>query len=254
MKKQQQGILSIGTSNIVVPGNKQSFPEEYRQKSRLNFYSSLFNSVEVNSSFYKVPMRSTFEKWAADVPEDFKFSVKLSKDITHIKDLEFDTNKIDSFLNAANGIVTKKGCLLVQFPGKINFDYYNKVEQILERLQQQDSHNSWHKAIEFRNPTWYVNETHELLDEYNASLILHDMPKSKNTELNKGSAIVYLRYHGPKGNYRESYSDSFLKEQFNQIQQWLKAGKDVYAYFNNTIGDALQNALTLKKMYNASLR
>lgn len=253
MKKQQQGILSVGTSNIVVPGNKQSFPEAFRHKSRLNYYSSIFNSLEVNSSFYKVPMKSTFERWAADVPEHFKFTVKLSKEITHVKDLKFDENKIGSFLNAADGTGTKKGCLLVQFPAKISFEYYNKVEQILEGLQQQDPHNAWHKAIEFRNPTWYVNETHELLDEYNASLVLHDMPKSKNTDLNKKAAILFIRYHGPKGDYREGYSDSFLREQFKQIQQWLKAGKEVYAYFNNTIGDAFQNAMTLKKMYDDSL-
>ena len=69
--KQQPGILRIGTSNIVVPGTKQTFPEAFRIKSRLHYYASLFNTLEVNSSFYKVPMASTFEKWSLDVPEIF---------------------------------------------------------------------------------------------------------------------------------------------------------------------------------------
>jgi uncharacterized protein YecE (DUF72 family) len=249
----QQGVLRIGTSNIVVPGNKLSFPPEYQQKSRLNYYSSLFNSLEVNSSFYKVPMRSTFEKWAADVPADFNFTVKLWKEITHIKDLKFKLSNIDYFLNAADGIGAKKGCLLVQFPGKINLEYYNQVEQILEQLQQLDPYNTWHKVVEFRNTSWYVNEAHELLDDYNASLVLHDIPKSKNTKLNKKATVAYYRYHGPKGDYREGYSDNYLAEQFQQMQQWLNEGKDVYAYFNNSLGDAFENALTLRKMYKDSV-
>ena len=85
-----KGIIRIGTSNGYMPGNKFTFPPEYRLKSRLHFYSTLFNTVEVNTCFYKTPLRSTYEKWAKDVPEDFQFTLKLSKDITHVKELGYD--------------------------------------------------------------------------------------------------------------------------------------------------------------------
>ena len=248
MINKQRGILRIGTSNIVVPGTKQSFPEEYKLKSRLNFYSSLFNSLEINSSFYKVPLRATFEKWARDVPDDFRFTVKLWKEITHVKDLNSNLYDIDSFLNAADGLGYKKGCLLVQFPGKISFDYYNKVEDILQRIRQNNTGSSWYLAVEFRNPSWYVRETFELMDEHGASIVLHDIPKSRNVELNREARFVYLRFHGPKGDYRGSYPDDYLKDQSEKIKEWLKEGKDVYAYFNNTMGSALENVLTLKKL------
>lgn len=248
MSKQKKGSLYIGTSNIVVPGNKPSFPQEYQQKSRLHYYSTLFNSLEVNSSFYKVPMCSTFEKWSADVPENFRFSIKLWKEITHAKNLSFTAEQVNHYMKAAAGVGIKKGCLLIQFPGKISLDYYNEVETLLELLQQQDPDNGWQKAVEFRSASWYVSETHELLDSFNASLVLHDIPKSRNTDFNKRAKVIYIRYHGPTGDYRGSYTHSFLEEQYQQMQVWMKLGKDVYAYFNNTMGNALENAMYLKSL------
>ncbi len=242
----EKGIIRIGTSNIVVPGNKTSFPAEFQSKSRLNYYSSLFNTLEVNSSFYKVPMQVTFEKWCSDVPAGFQFSVKLWKEITHNKNLNTDLAYIDKFLNAAAGTGNKKGCLLVQFPGKVTMEYFKEVEHIIERIAQQES--GWRIAAEFRHNSWYIGETYEMLDEYDAALVLHDIPKSRMPENNSKANFVYIRFHGPTGNYRDSYTDGFLKEKASQIKGWLKEGKDVYAYFNNTIGSAYDNAHTLKMM------
>src|SRR4051812_36333206 len=115
MAKKKKGICRIGTSGIVVPGTKQSFPPAFQDKSRLNYYASFLNSIEVNSSFYKIPMRSTFERWAQDVPKDFHFTIKLWKEITHVKELKSDLGNITKFLAAADLIGNKKGCLLVQF-------------------------------------------------------------------------------------------------------------------------------------------
>jgi uncharacterized protein YecE (DUF72 family) len=243
----KKGTLRIGTSNITLPGNKQTFPKEFSDKSRLNYYASLFNSLEVNSSFYKVPLPATFAKWAADVPHDFQFTVKLWKEITHDKTLTIDPEKVNYFLNAASGLADNKGCLLIQFPGKINFEHFAKVEELLSEIKNAEGGTIWRKAIEFRSPTWYVSETEELMDEYDASMVLHDMPKSKLAEPNKNAPFVFIRYHGPAGDYRGSYSDEFLLKQYQNMKGWLRKGKDVYVYFNNTIGNAFENAMTLKK-------
>ena len=126
-------MVLIGTSNIVVPGTKQTFPEAFKHQSRLYYYNSLFNSLEVNSSFYKVPMPSTFEKWSADVAEDFQFALKPWREVTHVKELKANLSNIDLLMAAANKTKMKKrGCLLIQFPGKITLAYYNKVEKILQ--------------------------------------------------------------------------------------------------------------------------
>ncbi|MBE7170354.1 MAG: DUF72 domain-containing protein [Williamsia sp.] len=246
MIKPGKGILRIGTSNVVVPGNKQAFPPEFRQKSRLTYYSTLFNSVEINSTFYKVPMPATFEKWAAEVPESFRFTVKLWKEITHVKYLDFKAADLTLFYNAINRTGNKKGCLLIQFPGSTTLDSYAQVEQLLARCKELDPEPQWRIAIEFRSKTWYTGETYELLDQYGASLVLHDMPKSKHETLNKAAGFVYIRFHGVNGDYTGSYTDDQLGAQAQKVRHWLNEGKDVYVYFNNTIGDAFQNALYLK--------
>ena len=86
---------------------------------------------------------------------------------------------------------------------------------------------------------------YEILDEFKASMVLHDMPKCIPPELNKNADFVYLRFHGEKGDYRGSYSIRHLENKANEIRGWLHRGKDVYAYFNNTIGDASSNLQTL---------
>ncbi len=248
MASAKKHVLSIGTSNIVIPGNKQSFPQAFQDKSILHYYSSLFNSLEVNSSFYKVPQYGTFEKWAADVPHDFKFSIKLWKEITHAKNLSFEDKQVAHFLKSAEGLGNKKGCLLVQFPGKISMDQYNEVEHLLSLLEDYDPDNSWQKVIEFRNNSWYVSETSEMLDNFNASMVLHDIPKSANGVLNKNAKVAYTRFHGPAGNYRDGYSDQYLDNHFKQMQAWQKEGKQVYSYFNNSLGDAYKNAVYLQSL------
>jgi uncharacterized protein YecE (DUF72 family) len=249
--KNSNGILNIGTSNIVVPGNRESYPPAYKGRSRLNYYSSFFNSLEVNSSFYKVPMPATFEKWTLDVPDNFTFTVKLWKEVTHAKELNFDPSLIDHFLNAAGRLGRKKGCLLVQFPGKITIGYYSQVEKILQLINEYDPIDKWRIAVEFRNSSWYTGETFELMDEYGASIVLHDIPKARNAEINKKASFIFIRLHGPAGDYRGSYSNALLKEYAIKIKDFLKTGKDVYAYFNNTIGSAFENAIVLQGMVNA---
>ncbi len=248
MIQQPEGRSFIGTSNIVVPGTKQNFPEAFKQKSRLHYYSSLFNSLEVNSSFYKVPMYATFEKWAAEVPEDFRFSIKMWREISHVKNLKIEPTNSHYFLKAAAGIGPKKGYILLQFPGKISLEYYSQVQYILETLAQQDPTLHWPIAVEFRNPGWYVSETMELLEEYGAALVIHDMPKVPKTVFNLRVREVYLRFHGPEGNYRGSYGAASLQEKAERIIEWKKQGRTVFAYFNNTMGNAFENARTLQQL------
>jgi uncharacterized protein YecE (DUF72 family) len=236
----------IGTSNIVIPGNKNTFPKAFQQSSRLHYYASIFNTVEINSSFYKIPQQKTYEKWTTEVPGSFRFTIKLTKEVSHTKDLKWNEAAVEKFMQTAEGLGSKKGSILIQFPGKITLDHFNEVQQILEKISALDKDNSWHKAVEFRNNSWYISETWELLDEFSAGMVLHDHPKAKINEVKDHADFVYLCFHGPKGDYKDSYSESFLKERANEIRAWIRQRRTVYAYFNNTIGNAFENALTLK--------
>lgn len=238
----------LGTSNIVLPvPNKAFFPEEFQNKSRLHYYSSLFNSLEVNSSFYKIPMPQTVTKWANDVPKHFRFTFKLWKGITHAKELEYNPEDIDKFFKSVSMIGEKKGCILVQFPRSIKYSLFSKVQRLFLDLQNCKENDGWRIAIEFRDKTWYRDEVYALLERNQLSLVQHDMPDSHIAFPDLYSEVIFLRFHGEEGNYRGSYSDEFLAEYSSHIKDWLNEGKTVFAYFNNTIGDAYKNASTLQK-------
>ena len=241
--------LWIGTSGLVLPvPNKQSFPQEFRSGTRLTFYASLFNSLEVNSSFYKIPLPKTFSKWAAEVPENFRFTVKLWQGITHEPQLNFTPSEVDKFMHAANQLSTKKGCLLIQLPPSLRADKTVRLQHLLERIKQSDPQQNWNLAVEFRNRTWYTPEVENLLNQFQTTRVLHDMPASKIMATTGQLPFVYLRLHGPVGDYKGGYSKNILKGYAKMIKQWQAAGKEVYVYFNNTIGDAIKDLEILRQM------
>lgn len=246
MNQQQKGNYYSGTSGLVLPvPNKSAFPPAFQDKSRLSYYASLFNSLEVNSSFYKVPMGKTIARWAGEVPDDFQFTFKLWKDITHCKGFSPVLESIDSFYEVINQVGDKKGCLLIQLPPSVTIYQQQQVKKIVDRVIQ---HGNWRTAIEFRHPSWYTSEIFSFADDYGINVVLHDMPASYNMHLSSKATVVYLRFHGPKGDYRGGYSMDFLAEYSELIKEWQGEGKDVYVYFNNTIGDAITNLATLNQL------
>jgi uncharacterized protein YecE (DUF72 family) len=240
-----QHKMFAGTSGLVLPVPQSLYPPEFQGKSRLTYYASLFNSLEVNSSFYKTPQASTVAKWSESVPENFQFTFKLSKAVTHAKSLHFNAADIDRFIDVINCIGNKKGCLLIQLPPALKIDYLHKLQDLLECLQNADPLNTWRRAIEFRNVAWYTKSVYNLLEAYNVSLVLHDLPASATPTDEVPNAVKYLRFHGPGGTYRGSYENRFLADHAAKINDWLTEGKEVYFYFNNTMGDALVNLQTL---------
>jgi uncharacterized protein YecE (DUF72 family) len=226
-------VFRSGTSGLVLPvPNKQAFPPEFRDKSRLTYYASLFNSIEINSSFYKVPMGSTVHKWAESVPDNFTFTFKMWKEVTHGKG---SLPEIDKFMAVINEVGEKKGSLLIQLPPSTTIAKRAWLETMFKRIQD------WPIAIEFRHASWYTPEIYAMADAFNVSIVLQDMPASYNILLNEKAPFVYIRFHGPAGDYKGGYTEEVLAGYALQIKTWLAAGKDVYVYFNNTIGDAVKN-------------
>src|SRR3569833_2822848 len=244
--KNKKGTFYGGTSGLLVPMPKRDFPQEFKDHSRLAFYATLLNSLEINSSFYKLPMSKTVAKWAAEVPSGFTFTYKLWREITQNKGLNFNDDDIARFMDVVSNAGDKKGCILVQFPPGTTVAR-GQLTHLLALLQGRNKNNEWHIAVEFRHRSWYTDEVYDLLRRFNAGLVLQDMPKSTTPQILTSDDLVYLRFHGPSGDYRGSYSDELLSEYATYIRDWQGEGKDVYVYFNNTAGDALNNLLTLKQ-------
>lgn len=239
----------VGTSGLVLPvPNKQHFPEEFKSGTRLSYYASLFNSIEINSSFYKVARPATYAKWATEVPDGFRFTVKLWRGITHQPGLEFADSDVDRCLLAANQLGTKRGCLLVQLPPGIHAGKAAQLERLLQQIHTTDPAGAWRLAVEFRHPSWYRPEIADLLTRYKAGLVLHDMPASKRETPAGKTLFIYVRYHGTEGDYKGGYSEEHLLKDARRMRTWLQEGREVYVYFNNTIGDALLNAQALRGM------
>lgn len=241
-----KGNYYSGTSGIVVPQpNKQLYPEEFRDKSRLEFYSSLFNSIEINSSFYKLPMAKTVARWAESVPGDFRFTFKLWREITHVKELAFTNEDIDRFMNVIDEAGDKKGTLLVQFPPSLQVRHSGQVLELLNRIAGADRQGGWKIALEFRHDSWYTDETNRLLEDSASAVVMHDKTSGANSLPGNDPDFVYLRFHGHNGDYKGSYEDDFLYEYAQYVNEYRLEGKDVYVYFNNTRGDAVHNLITL---------
>lgn len=132
-----KGIFRSGTSNVEVPErNKAAFPEAFRTKSHLEYYASLFNSVEINRTFYKLPLPATIGKWAAQTPEAFRFTVKLWREITHGKELRYKPADVATFMQRVAPFGMKKGCLLVQFPAGLDMRNAGALERLLADIRQ----------------------------------------------------------------------------------------------------------------------
>ncbi|NCD68008.1 DUF72 domain-containing protein [Mucilaginibacter agri] len=231
-----------GTSGIKISMPKRVFPPEHAEKSRLAFYAHHLNSLEVNSSFYKLPLAKTVSKWAADVPLNFRFTFKLWKEITHQKNLIFKAEEVIRFLHVINIPAEKRGCLLVQFPPSLQIGALGQLEELLQLLSTSD----WIVAVEFRHNSWYNDKVYELLNSFQVAMVIQDMPKAPSPMEVTSDEIIYLRFHGPEGNYKGSYSEELLYEYATYIREWLQEDKMVYCYFNNTAGDALNNLNLLK--------
>lgn len=235
-----------GLSGLQLPIPKYLFPLAFENVSRLSYYASLFNSIEINSSFYKIMQVATVAKWAKSVPEYFCFTFKLWKGITHINGLQFKKEDVAHFFKSINAVKKKKGCVLLQFPPCLTNKSISQLEKLLNCITEIDPLRSWKIAVEFRNKSWYHTPVYELLNFHKVGLVIQDIPKSATPFLDHPSEFIYVRFHGPIGDYRESYSEDFLNEYTTYIHEWLNDGKNVYVYFNNTMGDAYDNARTLK--------
>lgn len=239
--------IYFGTSGILLPyKNKSFYPEALREKSRLAVYSMLFDSLEVNSSFYKMPRENTVLRWSEETTAGFRFTFKLWKGITHTKALQFDPADVDRFINNIHVVGQKKACILIQLPPAIRFDSLPRLGALLEQMTAKGQSKGWHVGVEFRHPSWKRDETYKLLDSFGAAQVLHDKQGGELLFDAARMPFVYLRFHGPEGDYGGSYDDAFLYEYSHYIRDWFAAGKEIFVYFNNTMGNALANLNTLR--------
>ena len=241
-----------GTSGLLLPyKNKGFYPEGLQGKSRLHVYSLLFNSIEINSSFYKIPQKSTIAKWALDVTDSFRFTFKLWKGISHAKALQYQGADLEKFMDALAAAGDKCGCLLIQLPPSVSQSASLRLEKLLDNIAEVSDHK-WNVCVEFRHATWYCENTYRVLDERQTGIVFHDKNSNGMNIDETAAPYIYLRFHGPEGNYRGSYDPVILEEYGQYIKEWLGSGKEVFSYFNNTMGGAITDLQYLRHIVSDS--
>ena len=216
----------IGTSGWVYPHWKGTFyPEELKEKDKFSFFVTQFNTVEINTTFYHLPLESTVKNWYKQAPSDFIFSVKASGYITHRKRLLEPEKTLELFFTRMRLLGKKLGPILFQLPPSF--------QQDLERLKNFINHLP--KGIytfEFRHPSWYTQETLDLLSENNIALCITDLKNHPSPEAITASH-AYIRLHGPLSTYSGKYGPRLLKIWQKKVKHWMSKNIDVYCYFDN---------------------
>jgi len=235
----------IGTSGFTYEHWRDIFyPPEVPAKNWLEYYARHFSTVEINSSFYHLPKPSVCDNWKRRTPENFTFAVKASRFITHIKRLKDCTEPIARFFGAVQPLGEKCGPILFQLPPGMKNDI-PRLEGFLKILPA-----GYRYVFEFRNKTWYTDDLFSALDTAGIGFCIHDLPDMVSPLWVTGS-FVYVRFHGAELRYSSPYNDEELASWAGRMNEWAKAGKDIYAYFNNDAGGyAVENAKTLIQFLN----
>ncbi|MBO9658663.1 MAG: DUF72 domain-containing protein [Chitinophagaceae bacterium] len=237
----KKGEVRIGTSGWHYKHWKNTFyPNELPEKQQFPFYATRFNTVEINNSFYKLPAEDVFRQWRKDSPRDFLFVIKASRFITHMKKLNLDKDGIRLFFSRVKLLKEKLGPILFQLPPRWKFNP-ERLAHFLSILP-----SKYRYAFEFRDKSWYRNETYELLRKNDCAFCIYELA-GHQSPMEVTASFVYIRLHGPSlSKYQGNYSKQQLTMWKKKCAAWQKEGKDVYMYFDNDqAGYAAFNAATL---------
>ncbi len=241
MEEGREGRVRIGTSGWVYRHWKGVFyPDDLSAKRWFAHYASHFDTVEVNNSFYRLPSAEAVQGWARQAPPGFVYALKASRFLTHRKKLKDPQEPLDTFLGRARLLGPHLGPVLYQLPPHWHRDT-TRLAEFLRLLPADVQH-----VFEFRDSSWYDDEVRRLLAKAGAGFCMHDLCGSVSPGWLTGR-VVYVRFHGPlERAYAGRYAPAQLEPWARRIDDYRRAGHDVYAYFNNDDrGYAVQNALEL---------
>lgn len=218
------------------------YPEGLSQRLWFQRYAEEFDTVEINASFYRVPLDKTFDGWREKAPDGFRYAVKVNRFITHLKKLVGVEMEVDRFIELARRLGEALGPLLYQLPPSLHKDLV-RLDSFLRRLPPDLEH-----VVEFRHRSWYDEEVLALLDRRGVGFVVHDLRSLISPRWASGRT-AYVRFHGSGGRYSGRYSDEDLLRWTDWCLEQSRAGRSVWCYFNNDIhGHAIEDARTLKSM------
>jgi uncharacterized protein YecE (DUF72 family) len=234
----------IGTAGWSIPvKDAPGFPEEGTSLGR---YASRFSCAEINSSFHRSHRPGTYERWRDSVPDDFRFSVKLAKTITHKQRLVEAEELLDAFLREISGLADKAAIILIQLPPSLAFDPA-VAEPFFDRMRRGTNAGL---VCEPRHASWFEEGADALLAERHIARVAADPAKVEAAAHPGGwRGLSYYRLHGSPVPYRSSYEPERLQAYARAMAADLAEGREMWCIFDNTASSAaLGNALDLQAL------
>jgi uncharacterized protein YecE (DUF72 family) len=237
--------LFVGTSGWAYPSWKPGFyPEKLAQAKFLPYYASQLNTVEVNLTFRQLLKDTTAQKWIAQTPDTFRFSIKAHQVLTHIKRLKNTDEFLPRFLATIEPLaaVGKIGPVLFQLPPNMKADV-EVLKAFLALVPR-----GVRAAFEFRNSSWFADEVFSLLKEHNRALCVAETEERVTPDVITAD-FCYYRYRKPE------YSADERRAMVDRMREHMNAGRDTYAYFKHeeTPQGALYAVDVLKESTNKNL-
>ncbi len=219
------------------------YPAGLPQRRWFEHYATLFDTVEINNTFYRLPPASTVEAWAVQAPAGFVYALKLGQFGSHRMKLRDAASWLPNHLDRAELLGPALGPTLVQLPPR----WRRNAERLDEFLSVAPKAMRW--AVELRDETWLHDDVFSVLRTHGAALCIHDLLAGHPWELT--ADWTYVRFHGPNARERKywgRYGGRRLWRAAKRLDSWMDAGHDVYAYFNNDYqGHAVQDALWFRE-------
>ena len=218
------------------------YPPHLAKADFLSYYQKHFHTVEINNSFYQLPVVKTLEDWRDRVAAGFIFAAKASRYITHMKKLKDPEQTLPSFFDRVKILGERLGPILFQLPPRWHFNA-ERLAAFLKALP-----GAYRYALEFRDPSWLNPEAYRLLADRGAAFCIYELG-GRLTPKEITAGFVYLRLHGPGGPYQGTYDTRTLAGWAGAISSWVSQGQEVFCYFDNDeAGYAPKNALRLQEM------
>ncbi|MFP4364204.1 MAG: DUF72 domain-containing protein [Spirochaetia bacterium] len=240
--EQKKGNIFIGCSGFSYDHWDENFyPSELSKNKRFEYYTEQFSTVELNVTFYRTPKEQTFHRWYEKSPDNFRFAVKGSRYITHLKRLKDPKEHVQYLFSRINILKEKLAVVLWQFPPRFEYNK-ERFHRFIDELEKYDVYH----AFEFRHKSWMENIEGLLPDKKNYTLVRADWPEYLS-DITEGG-FAYIRRHGG-GSYNVDYDHSFLQNDAEYCKKVQEQGKDVFIYFNNDAnGYAPKNAKEVEDM------
>lgn len=230
----KRGALHIGTSGWHYKHWLGPFyPEGTRPAAMLDHYRRHFSAVEINNSFYRLLSPKALQQWRAATPDDFVFSAKGSRFLTHMKKLKDTGPGIERFFAPARALGGKLKVVVFQLPPHWGCNA-ERLDAFLAALP-----DGYRYAVELRDESWFGEAVYEVLRRHRAAFCIYDIAGRRSPEIVTAD-LVYLRLHGPSERaYQGAYSPQRLRALADRIDAWRGEGRDCYVFFDN---DAEANA------------